>query len=181
MNSHPAADPKKERLKHKFHKWVIRESDAGMAHYAWTAFRKAAKQDPIDPHLAQALLIAFTSAYGRLFSGDLALQAKHEVLPHEMPLHSQIMDARNGYAGHSDRDMRIVRVYPPGAQFEGSPVQNWYWGVRTIAYAVDPDEVEAFVVRLKQSFAERAREAIQMLVDHCGTSVPSTDVLLADF
>ncbi len=188
--------PTKDDLKKQLELWAIRQHDAKNAAVAWRMAavgyltepcaeeRRDRKANDTLVHLA---LIAFVASYGRLFTGNLGLELKAPwVLAEDIAVHEHIMQARHGAVAHSSRELRRVRLVPPGAEYDGRvvtpavAVDDWRWLVTSLALKADAGHVDRIVARIHDECAERASQALRRLLESCRDHVIATTITPLD-
>jgi hypothetical protein len=170
--------PTKEKLKKSFSRFAIALNDVQFARIMWRRAAEAFEQK--DLFAVAGFQAAFFASYGRLFTptskGANTISAKSPyVSPEHFPLHEQLLEARHAYVAHSDRELRRVRVYPPGATRDGEAVSQvdsgmWTWATRYLEFGFGP-ELEDHLGTLERVLKEKAEEVFSQLTKCIGIVV----------
>src|SRR5262249_9206676 len=136
-----------------------------------------------------AFKAAFFVSYGRLFTPSRKspniISAKPPLVRREhQAVHDTIMDTRHGYVAHSDKELRQVRGYPPGAEIDGHPHSapdsgEWKWAVKSLDFRVDYEEMDAHLKNMENVIGGKVQDLLSHLVASVG-SVRRTEIELAD-
>ncbi|MFO1077993.1 MAG: hypothetical protein U1E73_09765 [Planctomycetota bacterium] len=177
----------KEGLKKDFARYVIAQHDLKVAAVMWR--RAGESMAAGDLFAAAAFKSAFFASYGRLFtpsrkSPSIISERPPFVRREHQAVHDALMDARHGYIAHSDKELRRVRLFPPGAPIDGRPHSapdsgEWKWAVRNLEFQINYEDLGAHLASMGNVIDEKVQELLSRLV---GTldAVPTAETELGD-